>query len=78
VLGYPHLYVKNIPWFTAGSKLKTLGTSVIWNFEELYFDPTDATKWVGNVKPFYWSWKDMRQSPFWKGNSIQINSQTFS
>jgi hypothetical protein len=78
VLGYPHLYVKNIPWFTGGSKLKTLGTSVIWNFEELYFDPTDATKWVSNVKPFYWSWKDMRQSPFWKGNSIQINSQTFS
>lgn len=77
VLGYPHLYVKNISWFTSGSKLKTLGTSVIWNFEELYFDPTDATKWVGNVKPFYWSWKDMRQSPFWKGNSIGINSQSF-
>ena len=76
-VGYPHVFIKNIPWFTGGSMLKTGSNAVIWNFEETYFDPTDATKWVGGVKPYYWSRRDMKQSPFWSGNSIKINNSSF-
>jgi len=75
-LGYPHMYVENVPWMTGGSKLKTKGTSVIWNFKEVSFDPTNSALWVGGVKPYYWSWQGMNQSPFWNGNSIKINGST--
>ncbi len=69
-LGYPHIYVENVPWMTGGSKLKTKGTSVIWAFSEVAFDPTNSALWVGAVKPYYWYWKGFNQSYFERANNI--------
>ena len=77
VLGYPHLYVKRVPWSTPGTRLKTGGTNVIWNFEETHFDPTNTTLWVGGVRPYYWRWDDMRQDPMIKANKLTINNSNF-
>ena len=69
-LGYPHIYVENVPWMTGGSKLKTKGTSVIWAFSEVAFDPTNSALWVGTTKPYYWYWKGFNQSYFERANNI--------
>ncbi len=69
-LGYPHIYVENVPWMTGGSKLKTKGTSVIWAFSEVAFDPTNSALWVGATKPYYWYWKGFNQSYFERANNI--------
>lgn len=76
-VGYPHVYIKRVPWFTPGSRLKTGSNAVGWNFEETYFDPTAAATWVNGVRPYYWRWDDMRQDPIIKANKITINNQTF-
>lgn len=77
VAGYPHVIIKNVPWATSGTKLKTGGNNVIWNFEEVAFDPTNANLWVGGVRPYYWKHTDMKQDPFIKGNKITINNSNF-
>ena len=77
--GYPHVYVKNVPWhISAGHKYKTTGTNVIWSFEEIHpsVDITATSGWVNSTKPYYWSLKGFNQSPFWKGNNIAINGAT--
>ena len=75
-LGYPHIYVENVPWMTGGSKLKTKGTSVIWAFSEVAFDPTNSALWVGAVKPYYWYWKGFNQSYFERANNISGTTTT--
>ena len=77
--GYPHVYVKNVPWhISGGHKYKTTGTNVIWSFEEVHpsVDITATSGWVNSNKPYYWSLKGFNQSPFWKGNNITINGAT--
>lgn len=74
--GYPHLYVKNIPWLTSGSKLKTLGTAVIWSFDECAFDASNAALWVGGTKPYYWYQSGFNQSKFMNYNSMAFNGKT--
>jgi len=76
-VGYPHVYVKRVPWFTPGSKLKTGSNAVGWNFEETYFDPTATTTWVGGVRPYYWRLDDMKQDPIIKANKLTINNSNF-
>lgn len=76
--GYPHVYVKNVPWhISGGHKYKTTGSNVIWSFEEIHpsVDVTSTAGWVNANKPFYWSLKGFNQSPFWRGNNISINGQ---
>jgi len=77
VLGYPHLYVKRVPWATAGTKLKTGSNAVVWNFEDTHFDPINPNTWVGGVRPYYWRWDDMRQDPQIRANKISINASQF-
>ena len=74
--GYPHLYVKNIPWMTSGSKLKTLGTSVIWSFDECAFDASNAALWIGGTKPYYWYQAGFNQSKFANYNGMTFNGKT--
>ena len=62
--GYPHFYVKNIPWFTSGSYLKTSGTNAIWSFEECIFNASGSSIWVGGVMPYYWYQEGFNQSKF--------------
>ena len=50
-LGYPHVYIENIDWMTSASKVKTTGTSVIWSFSEVAFDPSLSTSWVNSNMP---------------------------
>ena len=76
-VGYPHVYVKRVPWFTPNSKLKTGSNAVGWNFEEVYFDVLNAATWVGGVRPYYWRWDDMRQDPQIRANKITINASQF-
>jgi len=79
VLGYPHVYIADIPWMTSGSFLKNTGTAVIWHFSEVKFDPSNKALWVGGLKPYYWSWEGFNQSPFYQSpNTITINQQTFA
>jgi hypothetical protein len=73
-LGYPHMYVENVPWMTGGSRLKTKGTSVIWAFSEVAFDPSNSALWIGAVNPYYWYWKGFNQSFFERGNNIGTTS----
>lgn len=77
--GYPHVYVKNVPWhISGGHKYKTTGTNVIWSFDEIHpsVDVSATTGWANSYKPFYWSLKGFNQSPYWKGNNISINGQS--
>jgi hypothetical protein len=71
------VYVKRVPWFTPGSKLKTGSNNVAWNFEETYFDVLNTATWVGGVRPYYWRWDDMRQDPMIKANKITVNASQF-
>ena len=70
--GYPHLYVKNVPWhLNTGHKYKTVGTAVIWDFDEVNsnVDVTLATTWIDGIMPYYWQVKGFDQSPFVKYKS---------
>ncbi len=73
-LGYPHMYVENVPWMTGGSKLKTTGTSVIWAFKEVAFDPNNSALWVNSYKPYYWYQEGFNQSYFEKGNHLSTTA----
>jgi len=73
-LGYPHMYVENVPWMTGGSKLKTTGTSVIWSFQEVAFDPVNSAIWVNAYKPYYWRQEGFNQSYFEKGNHLSTTA----
>lgn len=78
--GYPHVYVKNVPWLTGGTQFKTTGTAVIWSFEEIY-EPDliwNTTKWVGGVIPFYRYVEFFNQSKQILTNSMKINNKLIS
>jgi hypothetical protein len=78
--GYPHLYVKNVPWLTGGTQFKTTGTAVIWSFEEIY-QPTqifNTTRWVGGVIPFYRYAEFFNQSKQILTNSMRVNNKLIS
>ena len=66
--GYPHIYVKNVPWHLQTHKYKTSGNNVIWSFDEIHptVDPSSSTAWVGGVMPYYWSVTGFNQAPFHK------------
>lgn len=78
--GYPHLYVKNIPWLTSGTQFKTTGTAVIWSFEETFQPDTlfNASRWVGGVIPFYRYSEFFNQSKRILTNSMRVNNNTIS
>lgn len=78
--GYPHVYVKNVPWLTGGTQFKTLGTAVIWSFEEVYqADQLFTTgKWVGGVIPYYRYNEFFNQSKQIITNSMKVNNNTIS
>jgi hypothetical protein len=70
--GYPHVYVKNVPWHLGTHKYQTGSNAVIWSFDELHptVDPSQSTAWVGGTMPYYWSVTGFNQSPFHKFNSF--------
>lgn len=74
IRGYPHVYVKNVPWHLGNGqhKYKTGSNSVIWAFDDLHptVDPSLAAAWVDGTMPYYWSVKGFNQSPFHKFNSF--------
>lgn len=78
--GYPHLYVKNVPWLTAGTRFKTTGTNVIWSFEEVYQPDTlfNTTKWVGGVVPYYRYNEYFNQSKGILTNEMRVNNKLIS
>lgn len=76
--GNPHLYIKNVPHFPGGTKLKTTGTAVVWSFDEIphTFDVSNAANWVNGTKPVYWQQRGLKQSPFWNYNGLQFNNKS--
>lgn len=78
--GYPHVYVKNVPWLTGGTQFKTTGTAVVWSFEEMYQPEQlfNTTRWVGGVIPFYRYNEFFNQSKQIITNSMKVNNKTIS
>lgn len=80
LVGYPHVYVSNVPWLTSGTRFKTLGTGVIWSFNEIY-QPTQIfspTKWVGGVVPYYRYCEYFDQSKAIITNQMTVNGKVIS
>lgn len=74
--GYPHIYVKNIPYFPGLSELKTNSNRVIWSFEECKFDCTDVAIWNGGITPYYWYQEGFNQHKFINYSDIKFNGLT--
>ncbi len=74
--GYPHFYVKNIPYMVSGSTFKVNNNNCIMNFEEMpsTWTITTTTNWEGGIVPYYYQQKGLNQSPFWIGRGIKINT----
>lgn len=73
--GYPHFFVKNIPYMVSGSTFAGNNTGCIYTFEEMpsAWSAGTATNWTGIV-PYYWSQVGLNQSPFWKASqTIKVN-----
>lgn len=79
-VGYPHLYVKNVPWLTGGTQFKTTGNAVVWSFEETYQPDQvwNTTRWVGGVVPYYRYSEGFTQSKIIVTNSMKVNNNTIS
>lgn len=78
--GYPHLYVEDVPWLTGGTTFKTLGTAVIWSFNEVWQGDTifAITRWVGGTIPYYRYSEFFNQSKQIITNSMKVNNKTIS
>lgn len=80
--GYPHVYIKNVPWQLGSGqhKYKTGSNAVIWDFDDLHptVDPSLASAWDGGVMPYYWNIKGFNQSPFQKFNGFSSTGNTTS
>lgn len=74
--GYPHFYVKNIPYMVSGSTFKSASNNCIFSFDEMpsAWDASNTANWSGSIVPYYWSQKGLNQSGFWKGSpAIKVN-----
>lgn len=78
--GYPHVHIDDTPWLTSGSQFKTLGTAVIWSFNEMIEGDTifATSRWVGGVIPFYRYSEFFRQSKGIITDSMKVNNNTIS
>jgi len=74
--GYPHVYIKNIPWLPGGSTFNNVGTNVVWSFNECNFDVNDVNIWSGSTKPYYYSQEGYNQSKYINYNSMKFNGKT--
>lgn len=75
--GYPHIHVSNIAYVTTGAKFKTKGTNIIWMVDDVVAVPsfTDASRWVGGVKPYYLSVMNYQQSANYTATSLMVNGK---
>lgn len=78
--GYPHLYIEDVPWLTGGTTFKTVGTAVVWSFNEVWQGDTifNTTRWVGGLLPYYRYSEFFNQSKQIITNSMKVNSKTIS
>lgn len=72
--GYPHFYVRNIPYMVPASQFKIGSNNCIMTFEEMpsTWDASQTTNWVGGITPYYWQQKGMKQAPFWNFSTATI------
>lgn len=74
---YPHIYVERVPWILPGTQFAMDGTNEIWNFHDIIgFTVTDAARWVGGVKPYYYSCMNYTQAPEWTYQGLKMNGKT--
>lgn len=73
--GYPHFYIEDVPWFTPGTKFKTTGTNIVWEFSEIPTNNIDQSSyWIGGLVPYYWNSKIYQQNLKWRGRDLQWNA----
>ena len=77
--GYPHYYVRNIPYMVTGSQFKVNGNNCIMSFDELpsTYDCSSSANWVGGVVPYYLQQKGLNQSPYWIAPRLTINGKAY-
>lgn len=77
-LGYPHIFVENVPFLTDNAKFKTNNNNVVWSFTEMpsNFDVMLSTNWIEARKPFYYYSEIFNQSKDIKTNGMKLNGKT--
>jgi len=76
--GYPHIHVNGVPWVLSNTKFKRNGTNDVWIFDDIMATPNvnDTSRWVGGLKPYYWSAMNYTQAQDWTYSGLKMNGKS--